>query len=99
MGPFLAIKSVFLFSASSIINQIVPTKRDDQMQPLLTQRDAAALLKISTRSLERWRVSGLGPRFCKVGNSAVRYLEADLEAWIASRVVRSTSQQLEPTNE
>ena len=65
------------------------------MSPLLTQREAAQLLRLSERSLERFRVTGTGPRFVKVGHS-VRYRETDLEAWIASRVVRSTSE--EPTN-
>jgi len=62
------------------------------MNPLLSQRDAARLLSLSTRTLERMRVSGLGPRFIKLGNS-VRYRETDLEQWIASRSVASTSEK------
>lgn len=42
------------------------------MQPLLKQKDAAALLNLSTRSLERMRVEGGGPCFVKTGHS-VRY--------------------------
>ena len=66
------------------------------MSPLLTQREAAQLLRLSERSLERYRVSGFGPRYVKAGHSAVRYRIEDVETWIASRVVRSTSQ--EPNN-
>jgi excisionase family DNA binding protein len=62
------------------------------MTALLTQRDAARLLSLSIRTLERMRVTGLGPRFIKLGNS-VRYRESDLEQWIASRSVASTSQK------
>ena len=59
---------------------------------LLTQREAAIVLRLSTRTLERLRVSGLNaPKFVKLGRS-VRYLQSDLEEWIASRVVRSTSE-------
>jgi predicted DNA-binding transcriptional regulator AlpA len=61
------------------------------MQPLLTQRQASALLCLSERTLERLRVAGTGPRFVRAGRS-VRYREGDLEAWIASRVVGSTSE-------
>jgi excisionase family DNA binding protein len=61
------------------------------MLPLLTQRQAAALLRLSERTLERLRVAGTGPRFVRAGRS-VRYREGDLEAWIASRVVGSTSE-------
>jgi excisionase family DNA binding protein len=61
------------------------------MQPLLTQRQAAALLCLSERTLERFRVAGGGPRFVRCGRS-IRYQLSDVEAWIASRVVGSTSE-------
>jgi len=59
---------------------------------LLTQVEAARLLQLSERTLERLRVSGAGPQFVKAGRS-VRYREIDLEAWIADRVVSSTSEE------
>jgi predicted DNA-binding transcriptional regulator AlpA len=61
------------------------------MNDLLTQRDAARRLLLSPRTLERLRVSGTGPRYCKLGRR-VAYREADLESWIAARVVQSTSE-------
>ena len=61
------------------------------MQTLLTQREAAAQLRLSQRTLERFRVSGGGPTYIKAGR-LVRYREQDLEKWIASRVVGSTSE-------
>jgi predicted DNA-binding transcriptional regulator AlpA len=61
------------------------------MHPLLTQRQAAAALCLSERTLERLRVSGGGPRFVRAGRS-IRYREGDLESWITSRVVGSTSE-------
>lgn len=64
------------------------------MQALLTQRKAAALLCLSERTLERHRVAGTGPPYVRAGRS-VRYRETDLETWIASRVVRSTSQPIQ----
>ena len=62
------------------------------MLRLLTQREAARVLRLSERTLERLRVTGSGPVYVKAGRS-VRYREADLEAWIASRVVSSTSEE------
>jgi predicted DNA-binding transcriptional regulator AlpA len=62
------------------------------MQPLLTQRQAAELLCLSERTLERFRVSGIGPKFVRLGKS-VRYRAGDVEAWLASRVVGSTSEE------
>jgi hypothetical protein len=60
------------------------------MLALLTQRDAALTLKLSVRTLERYRVSGGGPRYAKLGRR-VLYRESDLEAWLANRVVPNTS--------
>jgi excisionase family DNA binding protein len=57
---------------------------------LLDQREAARLLRLSERTLERLRLSGSGPLYVKAGR-CVRYREADLEEWIAARVVSSTS--------
>jgi predicted DNA-binding transcriptional regulator AlpA len=58
---------------------------------LLTQRDAALALRLSERTLERLRATGTGPRFVKA-NRLVRYRLADLESWIASQTVQSTSE-------
>jgi len=37
------------------------------------------------------RLTGDGPPFVKVGPRAIAYRKADLDAWIAARVRRSTS--------
>jgi excisionase family DNA binding protein len=58
---------------------------------LLTQTETAELLRLSERTLERWRVQGGGPVFCKLGKR-VLYRQADLEKWIASHAVGSTSE-------
>jgi predicted DNA-binding transcriptional regulator AlpA len=60
------------------------------MSPLLNQREAAAILAISVRTLERLRVTGTGPKFIKISHS-VRYRTSDLESWVASRARGSTS--------
>jgi predicted DNA-binding transcriptional regulator AlpA len=63
------------------------------MLRLLTQREAALNLRLSERTLERLRVTGTGPRFVRAGRS-IRYREIDIESWIASRVVGSTSEEI-----
>lgn len=62
------------------------------MLRLLTQGEAARVLRLSERTLERLRVSGNGPVYVKAGR-LVRYRESDLEEWIASRVFNSTSEK------
>ena len=58
---------------------------------VLKTPEAAAHVGLSKPTLERFRITGEGPRYCKLGG-AVRYRIADLDAWLESRVVCSTSE-------
>jgi hypothetical protein len=58
---------------------------------LLDQGKAAEQLCLSERTLERWRVSGGGPPFAKLGKR-IFYRQSDLDDWIASRLCHSTSE-------
>jgi ParB-like chromosome segregation protein Spo0J len=58
---------------------------------MLTTKEASDYLKLSIRSLERMRLEGSGPRYLKL-RSSVRYRLSDLEAFVASRLVSSTSE-------
>ena len=49
---------------------------------LLTETQVAELLQIKPATLKRWRWSGIGPTFCKIGGS-VRYKRSELERFIA----------------
>lgn len=53
--------------------------------------EAARYVRLSKPTLERFRISGDGPAYVKLGG-AVRYRKADLDAWLESRVTRSTSE-------
>ena len=59
---------------------------------LLTVEDAAAHLKISKHTLNRWRVTGEGPPFIKYGPRLIRYLVTALDAWALDRLYANTSQ-------
>ena len=61
---------------------------------ILDTPEAASYLKLSAVTLERRRIQGDGPPYCKLGKS-VRYRRADLDAWLASRLIRSTSETVE----
>lgn len=49
---------------------------------LFRETQAAKLLNVSVKTLQRWRCEGVGPRFVKVGARAVRYVRADLITFI-----------------
>lgn len=54
--------------------------------------EAARHLSLARNTLEKMRVHGNGPQFVKLGRS-VRYRISDLEAYVAERVVSSTSEK------
>jgi len=59
---------------------------------LLTQHEAASALRLSERTIERMRCAGNGPRFVRI-NHSIRYRQQDLDAYVAQRVVGSTSEK------
>ncbi len=61
----------------------------------LTTEEAAEVLKLSIRTLERMRVRGDGPAFIKAGpgkGSRVLYLRSDIHKWSKLRRFNSTSE-------
>jgi len=57
---------------------------------LMREADAARLLELSVRTLQKWRWSGKGPEFLRL-NGAVRYNRADLFRFISAARRSSTS--------
>ncbi len=57
----------------------------------LNQIELAARWNISHRTLERWRWSGEGPGFIKIGGRVVYRLE-DVEAYEAAQLRKSTAE-------
>jgi excisionase family DNA binding protein len=72
------------------INQS-PAKSFTDAETFLTEAELAALLKVSPRTLQRWRVEGTGPKFRRHGRR-VRYSRADVLAWSDTTAALSTSQ-------
>ena len=62
----------------------------DEATRYLNTRQAADHLGLSTRTLDRFRVTGDGPVFLKFGGR-VRYLIEDLDGWARTRRRKSTS--------
>ncbi len=63
---------------------------DSNNRQMLRTPQAAQYLGISASSLNKYRVFGGGPVFCKVGRVVV-YDPNDLDAWLASCRRTSTS--------
>ncbi|MBI4001062.1 MAG: helix-turn-helix domain-containing protein [Nitrospira defluvii] len=67
----------------------IATQRHDDDQ-LLDDSWLAKYLKFERKTAQAWRTRGGGPPFIKVGR-LIRYRKADVDAWIESRRVSSTS--------
>lgn len=57
----------------------------------MTQAEAAEYLRVSTRTLERLRATGTGPRFTRLGRRTV-YATSELDAFASSRTFTSTAE-------
>jgi hypothetical protein len=57
---------------------------------LLTTTEAAPHVRLSPRTLEKYRVLGGGPKYKKLG-ARVFYAQVDLKAWLDSRTFEMTS--------
>lgn len=60
----------------------------------LTEREAAELLRVGRRSLERWRGSGQGPAWVRAGARRVLYPRAELLGWVAARTYEHRAAEL-----
>jgi hypothetical protein len=62
---------------------------------LWTKKRTANVLQVEIKTLENWRVKGLGPPFVRLGGPRGRvfYRETDLRNYIESAVRNSTSDQ------
>ena len=58
---------------------------------LLTTKDAARFLGVSEAFIERDRWAGAEIPFVRVGSRAVRYQHSELDAFIRSRIRKSTA--------
>jgi len=64
---------------------------------LITTTEAAQQLRIQPQTLRVWRLQGIGPQYVRLGGGGARgrvlYRVEDIDAWLASRTARSTSEE------
>jgi predicted DNA-binding transcriptional regulator AlpA len=58
---------------------------------VVTEGEAARMLGISMRTLQRLRVDGGGPTFVKLTERRLGYAVEDLQKWVRGRARASTS--------
>jgi predicted DNA-binding transcriptional regulator AlpA len=69
------------------IGRMPEPKRLSSLPPEIVRPSGAALLlSVSLSLLKKWRTTGDGPRFVKLGGRAIGYRRADLSDWIEGRI-------------
>ena len=51
---------------------------------LVTQEELAERSGVAVRTVERWRSTGEGPNFVRIGPRKVAYREEAIEAWLSA---------------
>lgn len=72
-------------STKSLIRKRIKSNADSHNHdesPLLLAPAVHKLLGVSYPTMARWRRTGQGPRYLKVGPKLVFYYVADIEAWL-----------------
>lgn len=70
------------------MNHNTSTDNRSLFQPgdLITEHEAADILKVSVSTLRNWRYRGEGPAFIKLGKRAIRYRVPDVSAFVEQGV-------------
>lgn len=63
----------------------------ETIESLLNEQQVAEILGLACATLRKWRCTGEGPKFRKIGR-AIRYRVEDIQAFIDSRGFENTSQ-------
>jgi predicted DNA-binding transcriptional regulator AlpA len=67
------------------------------MDSLIDPKQAAPILGLSVRTLERHRLAGTGPRYVRLGR-LVRYRQQDLVDFVDRNLRRSTAEESTATD-
>jgi predicted DNA-binding transcriptional regulator AlpA len=60
----------------------------------LSEAEFAVRFGLGRRTLQRWRITGQGPRWCRLGPRRVLYRLSDVEAWAAARTFAHRADEL-----
>jgi excisionase family DNA binding protein len=56
----------------------------------LTTAEAAEILGVSTRTLEKWRMEGGGPKYVRLSPRCIRYRLRELDEFLKTRLRENT---------
>src|SRR6516165_585618 len=60
----------------------------------LNEKELSALLKVSPRTVQRWRENGQGPPFSRIGTRSIRYSLKSCRTWAENRTFEHRAHEL-----
>jgi predicted DNA-binding transcriptional regulator AlpA len=58
------------------------------------EAEAAIYLRLKIYTLRKWRREGTGPKYIRCGARLIRYMQADIDAWLEQRKFNSNAHEL-----
>jgi hypothetical protein len=68
--------------------------QNDPFDEYVTERGLKTKYLIAPRTAQRWRVTGGGPAWIRLGRRKVIYRIRDVEEWLSSRTYRHRAEEL-----
>lgn len=65
----------------------------NETDPIINGKCAADFIKVSWKTLARWRSEGGGPRYLRLSRTSIRYRMSDLLEWLKLHEMRNTSDE------
>ena len=65
---------------------------DFDPESLISEQVAADFLGVTRSALQKWRITGSGPKFVRISSRCVRYRRRELVEWAQALLKASTSE-------
>ena len=81
-------------SISPVHNESLKSDQSPVFDPesLILEQVAADFLGVTRSALQKWRITGSGPKFVRISSRCVRYRRQDLVEWAQAHLKASTSE-------
>jgi hypothetical protein len=83
----------------AISADIKPADQVNQPSGYIDEAGLQEHYQIPPRTAQRWRASGEGPEYVRLGKRRILYRIADVERWLALRTFRSRGDEIARSNE
>jgi predicted DNA-binding transcriptional regulator AlpA len=71
---------------------------EQTLDPLLTEKQLSAWLRISLPTLQRRRSDGTGPKFIQLSERRIGYRRSDVESWLSTRTITRVGERAARTD-